>query len=428
MPERTPFDAWIAAKAGLVTLTREALRNYQMEKLRETVEWARAHNTLYARRLRQADCTRIESLPFMSADDLRESPGGFLCVSQSAVNRVVTLQTSGTSGEPKRIFFTADDQESTIDFFHHGILALAGPRDRVLVALPHAVPGSVGDLLAIGIERMGATVLRYGTVTAPEDLTAVMRREQVTCAVGPPVSLLAAARCVSGSRLTLRSVALCTDHVAGSVVRALREAWGCEVFEHYGATEMGLQGGVDCGAHAGYHLAEADLYFEIVDPVSGAPLPPGESGEVVFTTLTRRGMPLIRYRTGDVSRLLPGRCACGSVVQRLERVRERLNGAVALGTCGALTMPALDEALFAVAGVTGFTAAVEGEPPAALIVRVAAAGRSFSVVQCEVERALDGVPAIGEARRRCGLRVAVESGSTLENPGGGKRRIQRWAA
>ena len=74
----------------------------------------------------------------------------------------------------------------------------------------------------------------------------------------------------------------------------------------------------------GYHLRETDLYVEIVDPETGNPVLDGEPGEVVFTTLTRRGMPLIRYPTGDVSRFLPDPCPCGTVLKTLERIRNRL--------------------------------------------------------------------------------------------------------
>ena len=89
---------------------------------------------------------------------------------------------------------------------------------------------------------------------------------------------------------------------------------------------MGLGGGVECEAHLGYHLREADLYFEIIDPNTGRLVPAGEYGEVVFSTLTRRGMPLIRYRLGDRCRFLPGRCPCGSGLRLMERVSGRFEG------------------------------------------------------------------------------------------------------
>ena len=214
----------------------------------------------------------------------------------------MTLPTSGTTGEPKRIHFSAADQELTVDFFHHGMSVLARSDDRVLILLPGERPGSVGELLARGLERLGATPLPYGPVGDVDAALDALEGERASVVVGIPVQVLALARrgAAQGRELRLRSVLLSTDHVPQAIVSAVERAWGCRVFNHYGATEMGLGGGVECAAHAGLHLREADLLFEVVDPLTGAPLPPGQEGEVVFTTLTREAMPLIRYRTGDL--------------------------------------------------------------------------------------------------------------------------------
>jgi len=127
-------------------------------------------------------------------------------------------------------------------------------------------------------------------------------------------------------RQTLKSILLSADYVPDDVCAELSKAWGCKVFEHYGMTEMGLGGAVSCdvvpNGH-GYHPREADLYFEIINPVTGEVVPDGQFGEVVFTTLTRMGMPFIRYRTGDRSRWLTESCACGSILKRLDKVGER---------------------------------------------------------------------------------------------------------
>lgn len=88
-------------------------------------------------------------------------------------------------------------------------------------------------------------------------------------------------------------------------------------------TEMGLGGAVSCQNLIGYHFRENDLFIEIVSPETGMPISEGQYGEIVFTTLTRKGMPLIRYRTGDISRWLPGVCPCGSVLKRMDKVLSR---------------------------------------------------------------------------------------------------------
>ncbi len=100
----------------------------------------------------------------------------------------------------------------------------------------------------------------------------------------------------------------------------LARLWGTEIFDHYGMTETGLGGAVECQAHEGMHIRENDLYFETLD-ARGQRLPDGHEGELVVTTLTRRGMPFIRYRTGDRGVITAKVCACGSRIRRILWVR-----------------------------------------------------------------------------------------------------------
>jgi phenylacetate-coenzyme A ligase PaaK-like adenylate-forming protein len=193
---------------------------------------------------------------------------------------------------------------------------------------------------------------------------AVMANEGVDGVVGVPTQVLALVRNAGiekSNRLRLKSALLTMDHVPQAIVRAVETSWGCKVYNHYGMTEMGLGGGVECQARRGYHLREADLYMEVIDPTDGRTVPEGEYGEVVFTTLTRRGMPLIRYRAGDISRFIPGDCPCGTVLRTLETIRGRVSNKVALGNGHCLTMADLDEALFPIDGVWNFTASLSRE-------------------------------------------------------------------
>jgi phenylacetate-CoA ligase len=151
-------------------------------------------------------------------------------------------------------------------------------------------------------------------------------------------------------------VLLTADYIPSAIVDAIESAWNCKVYCHYGMTEMGWGGGVECDARDGYHLREADLFIEIVDPETGRLLPDGERGEIVVTTLTRVGMPLIRYRTGDISRFHTSPCACGTVLKRLNRITGRLNDGDCMVSGMPLTLPILDEALFALPGVVDFKA------------------------------------------------------------------------
>ena len=240
--------------------------------------------------------------------------------------------------------------------------------------------------------------------------------------MGIPVQVLALARrgVSQGRKLRLRSVLLSTDHVPRAIVSVLERAWDCRVFNHYGTTEMGLGGGVECAAHAGLHLREADLLFEVVDPLSGAPLPPGREGEVVFTTLTREAMPLIRYRTGDLGSFVAGPCPCGSRLRLLAHVRVRRSDVAVLAGGERLSLADLDEALFAVDGALDFRARLgadgDGER---LAIEIAFEGGGGAARLRRAAAALEGLPAVGAARAAGRLRLDLSAAGRPWSAGDG---------
>lgn len=260
------------------------------------------------------------SFPLMDGQDLADAGLSMLCVSQGDISRVVTLQTSGTEGRPKRIFYTAGDQELTVSFFHHGMSELTSEGEAVMVFLPFKAEGCVGDLLIRGLKRLGVQPVGYGLMDDLANCAKAILENRISCAVGIPVQFLALGEYCKkrGIHLPLKAVLLSTDYLALPVRERIASALGCEVYNHFGMTETGLGCALECGAHDGMHIRENDIYAEIVHPVTHEVLEDGEWGELVITTLTRKGMPLLRYRTGDFARLLPGTCACGSRLKRLE--------------------------------------------------------------------------------------------------------------
>jgi phenylacetate-CoA ligase len=396
--------------------------------------WARQHSSFYAKRFADIpdDLPRslgeISRFPFTNPGDIARHNSGLLCVSQDEISRVVTMHTSGTSGAPKRLFFTEVEQELALDFFAHGVASMASPGDRMLIALPGEREGSVGNQLAKGIARAGVIPIPHGLSTDAAQTLAHMEQEKATCIIGLPVQMLALfsdnSACADSVLRRLRFIVLCSDHVPESLVRRLRQITGCEIFEHYGMTEMGLGGGVDCAAHMGYHLREADLYFEIVDPATGEPLPDGEIGEIVFTTLHRTAMPLIRYRTGDLSRFLPGPCGCGTILKSLDRVRNRVDGFVSLGRWGSISIGALDEALFDIPGLVDFTATLTQSWPRRLEIAVYAPGIGSAQIEAAVRDALRTLPVICHACTSGEVELRVISAQKPFSATGAKRKIE----
>ena len=342
----------------------QKLREYQLEKLRKTLTYAQNNSRFYKALLSEFDPDAIKDmadvarLPFTVPGDIAECPNDFLCVSPRDIGRIVTLSTSGTTGKPKRVFFTEDDQELTVDFFHHGMMTLADKSDRVMICMPGSTEGSVGDLLQKGLRRFGCESVVYGPIKDETHALDTIISENITCVVGIPSQIHTLARLSENAERppVLKSVLLSADYVPTAAASAIEKAWGARVYGHYGMTETGLGGGVACDAQCGYHLREADLLFEIIDAASGLPVPDGEYGEVVFSTLTRRGMPLVRYRTGDRARFLTEPCPCGTVLRRLGRVTNRIAEPLTLTDGSTLSVTQLDEAIFKEPSVSTYSA------------------------------------------------------------------------
>ncbi|MDR0446570.1 MAG: methyltransferase domain-containing protein [Oscillospiraceae bacterium] len=318
-----PLAQWLARKIGSST----PLEAFQTEQLRETLHLAAAHSRFYRQSLGHqgfsGDTARqiLARLPFSYPEQLRADPLAFLCVPPSEASRVVTLGTSGTTGAPKRIYFSADELEDTVDFFDYGMRNIAQPNGRAMIFMRGAgVPDGVCDTLTRGLSRFGCEGISFGEITGDaDDARRALLESKADCAVGIASQMMKIAA-LGGEQPRLKTVLLSADNIPAQTIRALEDAWGCEVFSHFGMTETCFGGAVDCRCHSGMHIREPDMIFEIIDPVTGAQLPDGERGEIVLTTLTRRCMPLIRYRTGDISRILTGECPCGCTLKRLDHV------------------------------------------------------------------------------------------------------------
>jgi phenylacetate-CoA ligase len=434
----TPLENWIRRKIGLdrvLSLTRSAIDQYQLQALNRTLDHARQNSPFYREHLAGLPQTvtgleRLTEIPFTTAEDIRRDPLALVCASQDRIARVVTLETSGTSGTPKRLFFTTADQALTVDFFHHGMATLVGPDDRVLILLPGQTPGGVGDLLVRGLSRLQVEGIVHGPVQDPAAAIDHALKEKADCLVGIPVQVLAMANHRQGQALAGRiaNVLLSTDYVPEAIAARIEKRWNCRVFKHYGMTEMGLGGGVECSARDGYHLREADLFVEIVDPATGLPLADGNTGEVVFTTLTRDGMPLIRYRTGDMAAFRLDFCACGTVLKTLGAVRARRKSMLRVGRGQTLSIADLDEHLFALDGLIDYQARMSdhGGVDCLTLMITALQPASLNALKAAVGEAVSAVAAVRSAvdEGRLTLNIQLADGPVAVSMGTGKRRIE----
>ncbi|MDR0549503.1 MAG: AMP-binding protein, partial [Deltaproteobacteria bacterium] len=309
-----------------------------------------------------------EALSFLPLTDplsLADGPNLFLAVSQSDVAGVVSVPTSGSTGQAKRIYSTETDLRNVIDFYYYGMRNLVNPGqgDRVALLMSGTRPGSVGDLLsrALGRWPIECLVPGFAPLGRPEfsEWFQKLVEAKPTCLVGVPAQVLALANHDLASEKalsqTVRRVLLSGDVAPLSLVNGIeRGLTQAKVFLHYGQTEFGLGGAVECPFRRGPHFREADIILEILDP-KGRSKGPGEIGEMVLTALSREAMPLIRYRTGDLGAFVPGSCACGSVFRRI-RTYGRLVDRVVWPDGESLDLYKIGEILYGLEGFLTFKA------------------------------------------------------------------------
>jgi len=411
--QKTPLDGWIQKRIlgpPGHELTREDIRRYQLEKLRTVIDYVIEKSPFYRERLAGlsgrslSDPEDLSAFPFTTVQDLHEYGAQFLCLSQSQVERVVTIGHPQARDAFRRFFFSEADLELTIDFFHHGMMAMVKPGETVLILLAGDKPGSVGDLLVKALRRGDVQGIVQGIVVDPARTIDEVVRKRIDCLVGIPTQVLALARREDVGKIPkgqIKSVLLAGDYVPSAVVSELTRVWGCQVFTAYTPTAMGYGGGVECEALAGYHLREADHYYEIVNPVSSMSKAPGESGEIVVTTLTRTAMPLIRYRTGEMSRFLSDPCPCGTVLRRMDKVKGRASDMVKLPSGSWIGIADLDEALFPLGGIVNYYATLtRNHQMDRLEIEICCGSKGQWPASETVITALQGVHAIGDAVRR----------------------------
>lgn len=378
MMKRTALDYWIEKTEALPEFTREGLEALQLKRLNETLAKLKARGGFYKDYPERLDSlSDLRKLPFTTPQMLAESPGKFLLTSQSEVSRVISGATSGTTGPAKRVFYTARDTEHTVGFFAAGISEMLRSGEKCLIAFPFTGPFGLGDLIAQAVERLGATPIRAGFGQTWEELTALVKQTQPETYIGFPVTLLSLSR-LYGEGLPIRRALVSGDACPEGVMEELEKALGSRLYPHYGSRECGLGGAVTCPAFEGMHLRENHILPEIIDE-EGRVLPEGEYGELVITTIGAEAMPLIRYRTGDFTRLLPP-CPCGGVTRRIDTVSRRE---------GELSMEALDSALFRLPRLIDYRASWDGQ----LTIEARTAGACAEEALAEAAKALDpGLP------------------------------------
>jgi phenylacetate-CoA ligase len=316
-------------------MERDEIRALQLARLKDALTRVYERVPFYRERfdaagVKPADLERIEDIskfPFTVKTDLRDNyPYGLFAV---PLKQVVRLHaSSGTTGKPIVVGYTKND----LDVWAECIARMAAgvgvtAEDVAQVTFGYGLfTGAFG--LHYGLERLGATVVPASSGNSEKHIM-LMQDFGTTALIGTPSYCLHLAEVavemgIDPTLLPLRVGLFGSEAWSEKMRSELERAWGIKATDNYGLSEvMGPGPAGECELTNGMHIAEDHFLFEIIDPETGEPLDYGQEGEVVITTLTKEAMPLIRYRTRDISVLNPKPCDCGRTTTRMRKVSGR---------------------------------------------------------------------------------------------------------
>ncbi|MBR1764335.1 MAG: phenylacetate--CoA ligase [Ruminococcus sp.] len=313
------------------------MKQEQLELIRHQLKRLVEAGNFYANRLEGIDIDAIDSqeafekLPFTWKGDLRDAyPLGLQAVPDEEVVRIHS--SSGTTGTPVIIPYTQQDVDDWAEMFAR-CYSFAGitNKDRIQITPGYGL-WTAGIGFQLGCERLGAMAIPMGPGNTNKQLQMMVDMEStVICATSSYALLLAEEIAKRGIRdkIKLKRGVIGSERWGEKMRKRIAEELGIELYDIYGLTEVYGPGiGINCKHNCGMHIWDDFIYIEVVDPRTGEVLPDGEEGELVITTLRKQGAPLIRYRTHDLTRIIPGDCPCGADYPRIDTIFGRTDDMV----------------------------------------------------------------------------------------------------
>lgn len=317
------------------TMPQEALKALQKQKLKKTLE-AALKTPFYKERLHAVGITRAEDvkteadfqkIPYTTKHDLREAfPCGMLAADKADVVRMHA--SSGTTGVPTVVYLTQADLDKAAELNARSCACTGSTRNDVFQNMMTYGLFTGGLMLHYGAERLGMMVIPAGSGNTKRQLQ-LMKDFHTTVIHATPSYMLHMYGKMEEEGFSLKDFALKKAYIGAEphsedIRKKIESLYGIDAYNSYGLSEMNGPGlAFECIYKNGMHLWEDYYIGEIINPETLQPLPDGERGELVLTILERNGMPILRYRTRDLTRFLTGPCPCGRTHRRLDRMTGR---------------------------------------------------------------------------------------------------------
>ena len=265
-------------------------------------------------------------LPFSEKNDLRNAyPLGIMACDESEIVRIHS--SSGTTGQPVIIPYTAKDVDDwAIMFARCYEMAGITKNDRIQITPGYGL-WTAGIGFQAGCERLGAMAIPMGPGNTEKQLKMMIDLKSTVIAATSSYALMLGEEVTKRGlrdKISLKKGVIGSERWSDAMRARIKDELGIELYDIYGLTEIYGPGiGINCQKESGIHYWDDFLYIEIIDPVTCEPVPDGGEGEIVITTLVKEGAPLIRFRTHDLSRIIPEKCPCGSKFPRIDIIKGR---------------------------------------------------------------------------------------------------------
>jgi len=319
---------------NIETMNWESLAALQLERLQKTLGQA-AHSFYYDKLFKEIglntedvrSLTDLDKIPPTTKDDLREHwPYGFLATSRDELVRMHS--SSGTTGRATVIFHTAGDINEWTNLLSRSMYMTGMRKSDVFQNMMTYGLFTGGLGFHYGAERIGALVIPAGAGNSKRQIQLLKDFETTVIHIIPSYALHLSTVFeelhIDPKDTNIRIAYVGAEPHSEKMRQIIEDIYGFKAYNSYGLSEMNGPGvAFECPCQNGLHIWEDNFLVEILDPLTLQPLPDGEEGELVLTTLVREGMPIIRYRTKDLTRILPGTCACGRTHRRIERIKGR---------------------------------------------------------------------------------------------------------
>ena len=318
------------------TLTRPTLEQLQLKRLQDTFQRVAQRVPFYRDKFKALGISTwdikslddVRRLPFTTGADLRTIyPDGMLAVDREEPVRLHT--SSGTTGKPKAIFFSRNDVNNAAELIARSLVMTGITRKDVFQNMMSYGLFTGGLVMHYGAEKVGCLVIPAGPGTSERQLMLMQDFRTTAVHILPSYALYFASfleqKGINPRKdIGLRKAFVGAEPHTEETRRRIEQAFGCDVYNSYGLTEMNGPGvAFECEHKAGLHLWEDNYILEIINPATGEPLPEGQTGELVLTTLKREAMPILRYRTRDITSIIAEPCKCGRTHRRLNRITGR---------------------------------------------------------------------------------------------------------